>query len=42
MIYSLEMPVRKGKERFDFVAIGTDVRALQAFYRREIGVAKGE
>ena len=33
---------RKERERgrFDFVAIGTDVRALQGFYRREVEVAR--
>lgn len=31
---------RKAKERFDIVAIGTDVRAMQAFYKKELEVAR--
>jgi hypothetical protein len=31
---------KKEKERFDFVAIGTDVQALQRFYAKELEDAR--
>ena len=31
---------KEAKERFDFVALGADVRALQAWYGRELEVAR--
>lgn len=31
---------RKARERFDFVALGTDVRALQSFYTQALKQAR--
>lgn len=31
---------KRAKERFDFVILGADARALQAWYKRELAVAR--
>lgn len=31
---------RKMKDRFDFIALGADARALQAWYRKELSSAR--